>query len=59
MEDSMSITKDIGEYYIYHKDNKNLKVLSNQKLVKMPEIWVRGLVMQWEGFKHPKHPRYS
>ena len=25
----------------------------------MSEIWVRGLVMQWEGFKHPKHPRYS
>ena len=24
MEDSLSITKDIGEYYIYHKDNSNL-----------------------------------
>jgi hypothetical protein len=25
----------------------------------MSEIEVRGLVMRWEGFKHPKHPRYS
>ena len=24
MEDSLSITKDIGEYYIYLKDNSNL-----------------------------------
>ena len=24
MEDLLSITKDIGEYYIYHKDNSNL-----------------------------------
>ena len=30
-----------------------------QKLVKETEIWVRGLVMQWEGVRHPKHPRYS
>ena len=35
MEDSLSITKDIGEYYIYHKDNSNLIAKGYGK------IWLR------------------
>ena len=33
MEDSLSITKDIGEYYIYHKDNSNLIAKGYEKVL--------------------------
>jgi hypothetical protein len=32
MEDSLSITKDIGEYYIYLKDNSNLIAIGYEKV---------------------------
>ena len=35
MEDSLSITKDIGEYYIYLKDNSNLMAKGYEK------VWLR------------------
>ena len=35
MEDSLSITKDIGEYYIYLKDNSNLIAKGYEK------VWLR------------------
>ena len=35
MEDSLSITKDIGEYYIYLKDNSNLIAKGYEK------FWLR------------------
>ena len=35
MEDSLSITKDIGEYYIYLKDNSNLIAKGYEK------FWIR------------------
>ena len=33
MEDSLSITKDIGEYYIYLKDNSNLIAKGYEKFL--------------------------
>jgi len=33
MEDSLSITKDIGEYYIYLKDNSNLIAKGYEKVL--------------------------
>ena len=54
MEDSLSITKDIGEYYIYLKDNSNLIAKGYEKfwLRKWPlkpqkEIWM-GYIYQLE-----------
>ena len=56
MEDSLSITKDIGEYYIYLKDNSNLIAKGYKK------VWLRvwplkpqkGILMsgiyQWKVF---------
>jgi hypothetical protein len=32
MEDSLSITKDIGEYYIYLKDNSNIIAKGYEKV---------------------------
>ena len=54
MEDSLSITKDIGEYYIYLKDNSNLIAKGYEKvwLRKWPlkpqkDIWM-GYIYQLE-----------
>ena len=49
MEDSLSITKDIGEYYIYHKDNSNLIAKGYEK------IWLRRWPLEpqkgiWMGY---------
>ena len=56
MEDSLSITKDIGEYYIYLKDNSNLIAKGYEKfwLRKWPlkpqkSIWMSG-IYQWKVF---------
>ena len=45
MEDSLSITKDIGEYYIYHKDNSNLIAKGYKKSFD----WESG---QWNHKRH-------
>ena len=54
MEDSLSITKDIGEYYIYLKDNSNLiakgyeKVLIKRVAIETTkDIWM-GYIYQLE-----------
>ena len=54
MGDSLSITKDIGEYYIYLKDNWNLiakgyeKVLIKRVAIETTkDIWM-GYIYQWK-----------
>ena len=54
MEGSLSITKDKGEYYIYHKDNSNLIAKGYEKaLIKRvaiettKDIWM-GYIYQWK-----------
>ena len=55
MEDSLSITKDIGEYYIYHQDNSNLIAKGYEKLIKKvaiettKDIWM-SYIYQWKVF---------
>ena len=56
MEDSLSITKDIGEYYIYHKDNSNLIAkgyeifwLRKWPLEPQESIWM-SYIYQWKVF---------
>ena len=56
MEDSLSITKDIGEYYIYLKDNSNLIAKGYEKfwlrrwpLKPQKGIWMSG-IYQWKVF---------
>ena len=56
MEDSLSITKDIGEYYIYLKDNSNLIAKGYEKfglrewpLKPQKCIWMSG-INQWKVF---------
>ena len=49
MEDSLSTTKDIGEYYIYHKDNSNLITKGYEK------VWIRRWPLEpqkgiWMGY---------
>ena len=54
MEDSLSITKDISEYYIYHKDNSNLiakghgKVLIRKSPLKPQKDTWMGYIYQWK-----------
>ena len=53
MEDSLSITKDIGEYYIYLKDNSNLianvyeKLWQEAAIETTKDIWM-GYIYQLE-----------
>ena len=55
MEDSLSITKDIGEYYIYLKNNSNLiakgyeKVLIRSGHWNQKNIWM-SYIYQWKVF---------
>ena len=56
MEDSLSITKDKGEYYIYLKDNSNLIAKGYEKfLIKKvaiettKSIWM-SCIYQWKVF---------
>ena len=55
MEDSLSITKDIGEYYIYLKDNSNLIAKGFEK------FWLRKWplkpqkVFEWVVFTNEKY----
>ena len=55
MEDSLSITKDIGEYYIYLKDNSN-RIAKGYK-----KIWLREWplkpqkVFEWVIFTNEKY----
>ena len=55
MEDSLSITKDKGEYYIYLKDNSNLIAKGYKNLIKKvaiettKSIWM-GYIYQWKVF---------
>ena len=39
MEDSLSITKDIGEYYIYLKDNSNLMAKGYEMILVRSGHW--------------------
>jgi hypothetical protein len=55
MEDSLSITKDIGEYYIYLKDNSNLIAKGYEKsLVKKVAIETTK-VFEWVIFTNEKY----
>ena len=56
MEDSLSITKDIGEYYIYLKDNSNLIAKGYEKFLirsghwnHKKVFWMSG-IYQWKVF---------
>ena len=56
MEDSLSITKDIGEYYIYHKDNSNLIAKGYEKvLIKRVAIETTKKVFEWVVFTNGKY----
>ena len=56
MEDSLSITKDIGEYYIYLKDNSNLiakgyeKVLIKKVAIETTKDISMSGIYQWKVF---------
>ena len=54
MEDSLSITKDIGEYYIYLKDNSNLIAKGYEKLIKEVAIETTK-VFEWVIFTNEKY----
>ena len=55
MEDSLSITKDIGEYYIYLKDNSNLIAKGYKKsLIKKVAIETTK-VFEWVIFTNEKY----
>ena len=56
MEDSLSITKDIGEYYIYLKDNSNLIAKGYEKvLIKRVAIETTKKVFEWVVFTNEKY----
>ena len=49
MEDSLSITKDIGEYYIYHKDNSNL-IAKGYERIFIKKVAIRTTKDIWLGY---------
>ena len=56
MEDSLSITKDIGEYYIYLKDNSNLIAKGYEKKVLIKEVAIETTkVFEWVIFTNEKY----
>ena len=55
MEDSLSITKDIGEYYIYHKDNSNLIAKGYERLLIKKVAIETTKVFEWVIFTNEKY----
>ena len=55
MEDSLSITKDIGEYYIYLKDNSNLIAKGYEKVL-IKEVAIETTkAFEWVIFTNEKY----
>ena len=50
MEDSMSITKDKGEYYIYLKDNSNLIANGYKKKGLIKKVATETIKSIWMGY---------
>ena len=55
MEDSLSITKDIGEYYIYLKDNSNLIAKGYEKVLIMRVAIETTKRFEWVIFTNEKY----
>ena len=55
MEDSLSITKDIGEYYIYHKDNSNLIAKGYEKVLIKRGVVETTKAFEWVIFTNEKY----
>ena len=55
MEDSLSITKDIGEYYIYLKDNSNLIAKGYEKVLIKKVAIETTKVFEWVIFTNEKY----
>ena len=55
MEDSLSITKDIGEYYIYLKDNSNLIAKGYEKILIKKVAIETTKVFEWVIFTNEKY----
>ena len=55
MEDSLSITKDIGEYYIYLKDNSNLIAKGYERFLIKKVAIETTKVFEWVIFTNEKY----
>ena len=55
MEDSLSITKDIGEYYIYLKDNSNLIAKGYEKVLIRKWPLKPQKTFEWDIFTNEKY----
>ena len=55
MKDSLSITKDIGEYYIYLKDNSNLIAKGYEKNLSKRVAIETTKVFEWVIFTNEKY----
>ena len=55
MEDSLSITKDIGEHYIYLKDNSNLIAKGYEKVLIKRVAIETTKVFEWVIFTNEKY----
>ena len=55
MEDSLSITKDIGEYYIYLKDNSNLIAKGYEIFLMRSGHWNHKKTFEWVIFTNEKY----
>ena len=55
MEDSLSITKDIGEYYIYLKDNSNLITKGYEKFWLESGHWNHKKTFEWVIFTNERY----